>query len=199
MKMKKIGALSLAAAMTASMLGGCAMPGIENGETDSAQQTEAAAAAPAQAEESTDGKVTIRVVDWSDGSVQQREKFHEEFMEKHPNINIEYTMLTVDQFKNTIVTMIKSGEGPDLFPIPVGMTLNTALEENWFQPLNPYVTEEFESQFDPMSFEEGVTHKGITGIPSQRLCRRFNVCFSIIKMYWSRQELQKFHTPIPNL
>ena len=38
-------------------------------------------------------------------------------------------MLTVDQFKNTIVTMIKSGEGPDLFPIPVGLTLNTAVEE----------------------------------------------------------------------
>ena len=28
--------------------------------------------------------------------------------------------------------MIKSGEGPDLFPIPVGLTLNTAVEEGWF-------------------------------------------------------------------
>lgn len=160
MKRKTMGALSLAAVMTASLLGGCAMPGIDSGETGGAQQSQAGTAAPTQAETNADGTVTIRVVDWSDGSIQQREKFHKEFMEKHPNINIEYTMLTVDQFKNTIVTMIKSGEGPDLFPIPVGMTLNTALEENWFQPLNPYVSEEFKSQFDPKSFEEGVTHKG---------------------------------------
>ena len=77
--------------------------------------------------EKTDGQITLQVVDWSDGSAAQREEFHKKFEETHPNIKIEYTMLTVDQFKNTIVTMIKSGEGPDLFPIPVGLTLNTEM------------------------------------------------------------------------
>lgn len=110
--------------------------------------------------DSKEGKITLRVVDWSDGSAGQREEFHKKFMEKHPDINIEYTMLTVDQFKNTIVTMIKSGEGPDLFPIPVGLTLNTAVAEGWYQPMNDYVTEDFAKQFDPLSFEEGVTHIG---------------------------------------
>lgn len=81
-------------------------------------------------------------------------------MEVHPDINIEYTQLTVDQFKNTIVTMIKSGDGPDLFPIPVGMTLDTALQEDWFQPINDYVMDNFAEKFDPKSFSEGVTHKG---------------------------------------
>ena len=57
----------------------------------------------------TDGQITLQVVDWSDGSAAQREEFHKKFEETHPNIKIEYTMLTVDQFKNTIVTMIKSG------------------------------------------------------------------------------------------
>ena len=80
--------------------------------------------------------------------------------ESHPNIKIEYTMLTVDQFKNTIVTMIKSGEGPDLFPIPVGLTLNTAVDEGWFQPINNYVTDDFRDKFDPASFAEGVTDIG---------------------------------------
>lgn len=144
--------------MAVSILGGCAMPNVENGELQESQQT--TASTETQSSVDSEDIVTIRVVDWSDGSIQQREKFHEEFMKDHPNIKVEYTMLTVDQFKNTIVTMIKSGEGPDLFPIPVGMTLNTALEENWYQPLNPYVSEDFASQFDPKSFEEGVTHKG---------------------------------------
>ncbi len=61
-------------------------------------------------EEKTDGQITLQVVDWSDGSAAQREEFHKKFEETHPNIKIEYTMLTVDQFKNTIVTMIKSGK-----------------------------------------------------------------------------------------
>ena len=86
-------------------------------------------------EEKTDGQITLQVVDWSDGSAAQREEFHKKFEETHPNIKIEYTMLTVDQFKNTIVTMIKSGEGPDLFPIPVGLTLDTAVEEAGFSRL----------------------------------------------------------------
>ena len=97
---------------------------------------------------------------WSDGSATQREEFHKKFEEAHPDIKIEYTMLTVDQFKNTIVTMIKSGEGPDLFPIPVGLTLNTAVEEGWFQPINDYVTDEFRNKFDPDAFAEGVTDIG---------------------------------------
>ena len=56
--------------------------------------------------------------------------------------------------------MIKSGEGPDLFPIPVGLTLNTAVEEGWFQPINDYVTDEFRNKFDPDAFAEGVTDIG---------------------------------------
>ena len=95
---------------------------------------------------------------------QQVMEFHKKFEEAHPDIKIEYTMLTVDQFKNTIVTMIKSGEGPDLFPIPVGLTLNTAVEEGWFQPINDYVTDEFRIQF-------------------QSRCQSFSVYSSIIRIF----------------
>ncbi|MDO5406892.1 MAG: extracellular solute-binding protein [Eubacteriales bacterium] len=158
MKVKAIGAITTAICMTAVSLAGCAMPSVSS--EGSSQAATAERAVTEAADVDADGKVTIRVVDWSDGSQQRREEFHKKYMEQHPDINIEYTMLTVDQFKNTIITMIKSGEGPDLFPIPVGMTLDTALNENWFQPLNPYVTEEFRQKFDPLSFDEGITHKG---------------------------------------
>lgn len=163
MKLKHLSAIILSLAMVVSTLGGCAMPSVSN---DSEQEESAADSDDSEDNsagnetETSDEVVTIRVVDWSDGSAQRREEFHEKFMEEHPNIKIEYTMLTVDQFKNTIVTMIKSGDGPDIFPIPVGMTLNTAIKEGWYQPLNDYVTEDFADQFDPLSFAEGVTHVG---------------------------------------
>ncbi len=162
MKKRNIATFLLTAALTISTLAGCGAMPATNSPNSSKEKQDAADMEDndTAASDSTGGKITLRVVDWSDGSAGQRETFHKKFMEKHPNINIEYTMLTVDQFKNTIVTMIKSGEGPDLFPIPVGLTLNTAVAEGWYQPMNDYVTEDFAKQFDPLSFEEGVTHIG---------------------------------------
>lgn len=158
---KKIATLMIAAALAATTLAGCgAMPSTGGSEAGSTAEEAGGDGADASEETDADGKITLRVVDWSDGSANQREEFHKKYMEEHPDINIEYTMLTVDQFKNTIVTMIKSGEGPDLFPIPVGLTLNTAVEEGWYQPINEFVGEDFADQFDPLSFEEGVTHIG---------------------------------------
>lgn len=156
MRLKKMTVSLLVAAMAVTTLAGCgAMPSTGNGNGAS-ENTGVAS----KEEEKTDGQITLQVVDWSDGSAAQREEFHKKFEETHPNIKIEYTMLTVDQFKNTIVTMIKSGEGPDLFPIPVGLTLDTAVEEGWFQPINDYVTDDFREKFDPAAFAEGVTDIG---------------------------------------
>ena len=169
MKKRNIPTLLLTAACTLTALTGCgAMPstdGQKDVQSAAEQETTASASddtasSDSAAPDSKDDKITLRVVDWSDGSAGQREAFHKKFMEKHPDIDIEYTMLTVDQFKNTIVTMIKSGEGPDLFPIPVGLTLHTAVAEGWYQPMNDFVPEDFARQFDPLSFEEGVTHIG---------------------------------------
>lgn len=180
MKKKRLCAMTLAAAMLGSLLTGCgAMPSTSgnsageavpsntetvvsanSGSSQTGADTTAAADNSAGSGTESGEKITIRVVDWSDGSAQRREEFHKKYMEAHPDINIEYTMLTVDQFKNTIVTMIKSGDGPDIFPIPVGMTLTTAVEEGWYQPINDYVTDDFADQFDPLSFADGVTHLG---------------------------------------
>lgn len=104
--------------------------------------------------------VTLRVVDWSDGSLKRRLEFHEKFEQMNPDIKIEYTQLTVDQFRNTIITMIKSGDGPDVFPIPGGITLSTAIKEDWYQPMNQYVTEEFLKSFKDGALAEGITVVG---------------------------------------
>lgn len=104
-----------------------------------------------------DEKVTLRVVDWSDSTKTRREVYNKEFMEKNPNVTVEYTTLTADQFKETVVSAIKAGNAPDLFPIPSGMKLSLAVEENWYQPIDNYVSDEFLESFIPGSFKEGAS------------------------------------------
>lgn len=101
--------------------------------------------------------IVLRVVDWSDSSSKMREEFNKKFEANNPGVTIEYSCLTVDQFKNTIVTMVKSGDGPDLFPIPSPLTLSVAVAEGWYQPLDPFITEEFKATINPAAFVPGVT------------------------------------------
>lgn len=108
------------------------------------------------------GKVTstetvLRVMDWSDSSAKFREVFNKKFEEKHPGVKVEYTCLTIDQFSNTIVTMLKSGDAPDLFPIPSNMSLPLAIQEGWYQPMDSYLTDDFKATLNPIVFANGIT------------------------------------------
>ncbi|MFC7679676.1 ABC transporter substrate-binding protein [Paenibacillus sp. GCM10028914] len=102
-------------------------------------------------------KVVLRVMDWADSEKPYREKFIQDFETKYPNIKIEYTLLTVDQFQNTITTAIKSGDAPDLFPIPSNMSLSMAVKGDWYQPLDSYLDDEFKNRFVDGVFVEGST------------------------------------------
>ncbi len=105
-------------------------------------------------------KIVLRVMDWSDSSKKIREEFHKRFEAAHPNIQIEYTQLTIDQFNNTALTAIKAGEAPDLFPVPSTMKLSTAVAQGWFQPLDPYIDDNFKNAFIDGTFLEGTTMIG---------------------------------------
>jgi ABC-type glycerol-3-phosphate transport system substrate-binding protein len=107
--------------------------------------------------EVSSAETVLRVVDWSDSSAQFREVFNKKFEEAHPGVKVEYTCLTIDQFKNTIVTMLKSGDAPDLFPIPSNMTLPLTVQEEWYQPIDSYITEEFKATLNPIVFANGIT------------------------------------------
>ena len=89
MKLKRLGTLLLTAIIAATTLAGCgAMPSTGNGN-----ETGENASVIAATEEDPNGQITLRVVDWSDGSATQREEFHKKFEEAHPDIKIEYTGL----------------------------------------------------------------------------------------------------------
>ncbi len=60
--------------------------------------------------------ITLRVMDWKDSTRDIREEFHKHFMEKYPEVTeIEYTTLTQDQFRDTILAAIRTNEAPDIF------------------------------------------------------------------------------------
>ncbi len=81
-------------------------------------------------------------------------------MERHPEIKIEYTMLSGDQLTQTLTTAIKSGDAPDLFALPSGVKLSTAVSEGWYQPMTSYLSQEFIDSFETGALNEGVTTIG---------------------------------------
>ncbi|WP_300380155.1 extracellular solute-binding protein [Clostridium sp.] len=103
-------------------------------------------------------KVTLKMVDWSDSTKTRREEYNKQFMSENPNVTIEYTTLTAGQFKEVVVSSIKSGDAPDLFPIPNGMNLKEVIAEGWYTPLNDYIDEEFFNTFIEGSLNEGITN-----------------------------------------
>jgi multiple sugar transport system substrate-binding protein len=101
-------------------------------------------------------KIVLKVIDWSDSSRPQRDAFHKTYTSKvNPNVTIDYTLLTQDQYKNTMMTMLKSGDMPDLFPVPIGMTLATAVAEGWYLPMGSYMPASFLDTFDDNLLVEG--------------------------------------------
>lgn len=101
--------------------------------------------------------ITIRVMDYSDSTKAIREEFYRNYMKSHPNIKIEYTQLTIDQLKNTILTAVKSNDVPDLFSLPVGMNLASVVADGWFQPMNRYLDKQVINSFIDGTFIEGTT------------------------------------------
>lgn len=105
-------------------------------------------------------KVVLNVVDWSDSTKAAREQLNARFMEDHPNVTVNYTTLTQAQFNETMLSGIRSGDAPDLFPLPSTVTFSTAVNEGWFIPMNLYLEEAFFDAFQPEFLSQNITMKG---------------------------------------
>ena len=107
-----------------------------------------------------DEKVVLNIVDWSDSTKDLRKELNEQFMEDHPNVNVNYTTLTQAQFNETMLAGIRAGDAPDLFPLPSTTTFSTAVDEGWYLPLNSYLEDEFFDEFQDEAVSENVTKRG---------------------------------------
>ncbi|WP_289688288.1 ABC transporter substrate-binding protein [Faecalibaculum rodentium] len=101
--------------------------------------------------------VVLTVADWSDSTKAQRERLNAAFEKDHPNVTVHYTTLTQSQFNETVAAGIRSGNAPDLFPLPSSMSLQQAVNEQWYLPLDLYLDQAFFSQLRPEAFQNNVT------------------------------------------
>lgn len=101
--------------------------------------------------------VVLTVADWSDSTKVQRERLNAKFEKDYPNVTVHYTTLTQSQFNETVAAGIRSGNAPDLFPLPSSMSLQQAVNEQWYLPLDLYLDQTFFSQLRPEAFQNNVT------------------------------------------
>lgn len=168
--MKKLLSIGLVVTMAASLAacgGGNSQTTGNSGAADDGAVKESQAAGGTEAAQNAESQaagsgetITLRVMDSSDSTQERRKVFNEEFMERHPEIKIEYTMLSGDQLTQTLTTAIKSGDAPDLFSLPSGVKLSTAVSEGWYQPMTSYLSQEFIDSFETGALNEGVTTIG---------------------------------------
>lgn len=159
--MAKVAAVFLAAVVMVTSMAACAG---SSGNASSGTTGSTIASTQGSTAGSTSSpavqKATINIVDWSDSTKALRQDLNKKFEADNPGITVNYTCLTIDQFASTVLTAINAGNAPDLFPIPSGTTLSTALAQNWYQPINGIVPKDFFDRFSPGTFNEGITSIG---------------------------------------
>ena len=153
---KRIVALAMAGLMVLSAVG-CG-PSVSGGGSEGKEQE---TTSEKKEESKGDGEVVLQVVDMSDSTKARREEYNKKFEEEN-NCKVEYTVLAGDQYQTTINSSIKANTAPDLFALPSGVKLSTAVEEGWYMPMNDYVEDGF---FD--TFAEGALNEGITTMDGQ--------------------------------
>lgn len=96
---RKASLLLVVTGLLAGSISRCALPPTKQEESASATQTEKpfekAAEKPPKIE-GTGEEITLRVRDYCDSTVIQRNAFHKEFGEKHPGVKVEYTCMIQD-------------------------------------------------------------------------------------------------------
>lgn len=151
---KRIAALAMAGLMIFGAVG-CGPKVSTGGEK---QETEVSTE---KKEDAKDGEIVLHVADMSDSTKARREAYNKKFEEEN-NCKVEYTILAADQYQTSIASSIKANTAPDLFALPNSVKLSTAVEEQWFMPMNEYVEDGF---FD--TFAEGSLNEGITTIDGE--------------------------------
>lgn len=147
MKRRRTGLIAVVISAMVLCMTGCGLPSVSNTEGKEESGTTAKAESKATVEETTskaaEGDVILRVWDYCDSTVTQREAFHKEFEEKHPGVKVEYTCMTQDMLSQSIVTSLSSDEGPDVFYLPATMTLTLAVDEGLIVPMSDYIEKEW--------------------------------------------------------
>ncbi|MDE6202317.1 MAG: extracellular solute-binding protein, partial [Lachnospiraceae bacterium] len=147
MRFRKITALLMAAAMTAS-LAACGSgsgnattePAAEETKTqeaadDGAKEEEAAETADASGE-----KIKMTVSVWDNASSPQFQSMADAFMEKHPEVEVELIDTQADEYDNKLTVMLAGGDSdPDVIMVKNAETQVTMKDKNQLLDLTDYI------------------------------------------------------------
>lgn len=105
--------------------------------------------------------VTIQVQDWNIHDSKYKKKKFQEFSKVHKSINAKYTSIVGGAYDEVVRLALTVGEPPDIFYLPGGFSLESALEKGYIIPLEDLVSdrkelEEWKSRFRPGAFREGI-------------------------------------------
>lgn len=111
----------------------------ESGErtAESRFEIQAESAAAPETSADTDEKIVLRYMTWEDGDWQKfSEEFIADYMEKNPNVIIQYEPVAGSEYMTKLKTSLSSGTGPDICWVDNWKEL---FDKGVFEPLDSYI------------------------------------------------------------
>jgi raffinose/stachyose/melibiose transport system substrate-binding protein len=109
-----------------------AAPAVDEPADEPAAPEEEEAAAPEEEAEEPAAAEPVTITWWHISTAEEHkalwQKFADEYMAAHPNVNIEITVLENEAFKTKLTTVMQSGEAPDIFQSWGGGVMNEYAE-----------------------------------------------------------------------
>ena len=88
-------------------------------------------------------------------------KLWEAYSQKHPNVTVQYTQYTPEDLGKALQLAYPNKQAPDVHSLAgIGLPVSALIKENWFTPLESYVTAEWKKRLPAGTFVEGITMFG---------------------------------------
>jgi multiple sugar transport system substrate-binding protein len=133
--------------------------------------------------------VEVSLAGWGGNQTEQEllQQTLDEFMAKHPNIKVNYEVIS-DQYMDVIKTRLIGGEGPDVFYLDA-FEAPALIETGAIEPLDSYVTEEFDVEDFEKPLLEAFQQEGITyGFPKD---------FSTLALFYNKAMFAEAGVEVP--
>jgi multiple sugar transport system substrate-binding protein len=176
MKSRKwLATLGITSMLFGSILAGCS-GGEDAGENDNSNAD-------------SGEKVEITLAGWGGNPTEEKllKKTLEDFEAKHPNIDVKLEVIT-EQYMDVIKTRLIGGEGPDVFYLDA-FEAPGLIETGVIQPLDEYVTEEFDVKDFEKPLLEAFQVDGKTyGFPKD---------YSTLALFYNKKMLDEAGVEVP--
>ncbi|OBZ10844.1 ABC transporter substrate-binding protein [Bacillus sp. FJAT-26390] len=176
--MKKSGVVGLSLTLAAVlMLSAC---GSNEGNTNKGTAATNNGTAQEATKEPAAEPVTITLAGWG-ASPEEQDLLNQtlkEFEAKYPNVKVKYEVIA-DQYMDVIKTRLIGGEGPDVFYLDA-FEAPGLIERNVLEPLDSYVTEDFDVADFEQPMVDAFKQEGVTyGFPKD---------FSTLAMFYNKKD-----------